>query len=202
MLNPEIAEFMKTAKRGLWNNLGQTVRALAQLYLSVGDKSYHTSFDARTDGAFFIIAEGSNTGHELLIVFPDAESDGFAQLGGMYAQAACGLMAQMAGQHGTYAGLDEFCEWFDAKWDQYGGFASAVTITILGQSVSGADLPAYVNASHDPSVWFQWIGSIMQVAGVDAPMVDGYVASRNAYTITLNISVADIAAEFEFLVSI
>lgn len=202
MTYPEIAKFMKTAKRGTWQKISDTVKTLVQLHMTIGGETYQTSFEAKDEGAFFIICEGLNIGYELLVVFPDAEKTSFNALASMNAQAAFASLTNMAGSHGTYDGLDEFCEWFDRKWNTYGAFASALTITLLGHTVSGSALPAYSNANHDPSTWFDWVRQILIVAGADPAMSGLYDSTTNAYKTTMHISAGSLAADMTFYISV
>jgi len=202
MTYPEIAKFMKTAKRGTWQKLGDTVRTLAKLHLSKDGDSYYTEFDARTEGAFFVIAEGVNIGYELLIVFPDDVRQSFDALYTKGVQQALADMAAMAGPRGTYAGLDEFCAWFDNKWSTYSMFASQLTLTLMGSTVSGSSIPAYSNPNHDPQVWFNWIANILSANSIDPPISGYWVSAKSAYAVVIGVSAGQISTQFTLYIGI
>lgn len=203
MTYPEIAKVMKTAKRGTWQKLSETAQTLVQLHMTTGGETYHTSFEAKDEGAFFIICEGLSIGYELMIIFPDAVMTSFNALSSLTAQAAMASMAQMAGTHGTYSGLDEFVEWFDSKWNTYGMFVNQLTITLLGHTISGSSLPSYSNASHNPSTWFTWVKDILVVAGADPAMSGIWNSSTYAYAVTMRISAeSSLSADMTFYIGI
>lgn len=172
--NPVIAEYTKTAKVGTWQKLQGAIQTLRHIRLTTNGVTYNCDFSAKTEGAFFVIAEGA-TEFELLVVFPD---DAKATFDGWYTPmtedynvpvvtALQQLVTQNALAHGNYSGLDEFVEWFDREWSQYGGSVDQLEVTICGYTLSGDQVPAYSNANHDMSTWLLWARSVLLEAGAE-----------------------------------
>lgn len=172
MYNPEIMGYMKTAKYGTWQKLSQAVQVLRHIRATVDSVDYECDFSAKTEGAFFIVAEGTFN-KQLLVVFPDdamGTFDGWqdpetGEYDTPVITALQELVTQNALAHGNYSGLDEFVEFFDQTWDGYSSYLSSAHIIISGYYVDGSNIPDYYNPTHAMDVWLLWVRQLLINAG-------------------------------------
>ena len=158
--NPDIARYMKTAKRGSLRRLGTTAVALTKLILKNTIGEYVCDFSTRTEGGFFIVAEGENERiYELLLVAPDNSID-FSRFADMTVTEGLQYLAAYTNSH-SVRGWEEFVEWFDGWFQDYGAMISQ--FTLCGHTT--ANVPVYNNLSHLAGVWYSWCAQAAGNAG-------------------------------------
>lgn len=205
-LYPNIDMYCKTAKRGTWKRMGDTVKALTKLYITSPSTVYDVvngtsetvmktqtcDFSTKTDGGWFLRVEGTLR-NVLLLVLPDNSVDlnGISGTGGTIDDAFRAVIAYE--QTSGIPGWDGFVQWFDGKWSQYGAFANAVSFSL--QTPDETDytvgtIPSYSNSGHDVGVWLAWLMQIVTGSGAEGTAFsDWYDANEERYVFRLHAAV-------------
>lgn len=153
----ELEMQMATAKNGTWKALNATSAvALAKLMLN----GFVTNFSAKTDGSYFLIAEGSAQNYVLLLVAPD-NSINFSTLMNQNVVEALETVRNYVGQH-PIPGWAPFIDWFFDNMTRYIG--SADYVTVCGNTVQSADIPAFPTVKSQYNV-FDWLKKVADTAG-------------------------------------
>ncbi len=190
MVYPLIAMYMKTSKKGFWHKLSEAAKVLSHLNYTASGVTYTTSFGAGEEGAFFVLAEGENIDNELVVVLPDNYLTNFAAFANDTILEMLTELRDLQIEHGMFAGLDEFTEWFDDKWANYGSHASQLTVTVFGETLQ--QVPTYSNPNHDFSVWCGWLRTAASTISASSNAATSiYEASENAYVEPLHIDNGD-----------
>ena len=192
ILSPELARYCKTAKRGTWQKLGSTIKTLKKINFD----SYVCDFSTRTDGSFFVLAEGL-TEYELLLVAPD-DSINITAMGSMTCLNALRYVSTYISAH-DIPGWVEFVEWFDGKYSTFGGMISSATI--CGCSVSS--IPSYSNPTHDVATWFTWIITCGERAsGFDLTQMSDYRENSTTFSLPLTLGAAGLTINMEMKMAV
>lgn len=178
---PDVQMHMATAKRGTWQKLGDTAKALARLVYN----SLTCDFSTATDGGYFLIAEGINTGYEMILVAPDGGLDFPYMMTLDFVSALRYVSSRVSAT--PFPGWQHFITWFDNNMSSYGWAVQAVSI--LGRNVG--TVPSYTNTSHSQSVFFNWLADCADSAGCSDVTTGTLAVSDNKISVPVLVQAAD-----------
>lgn len=172
---------MATAKRGTWQKLGYTAKALALLMYN----NLTCDFSTATDGSWFLIAEGVYTeGYRMILVAPDNSID-FTALGNTDVVSALTAIRDYVNVT-PVSGWDSFVTWFGSKMRNYGGYVGSATV--CGQTVQNMPLPSFpANATQYDL--FEWLREVAGRAGCNTVAMSDYrVDNLNKFAIPVTVT--------------
>ena len=179
-------EALVCAKTARYTALGES--AVNMVRLVVNQVLY--KFTARTDGAFYLRAEGSNA-YGLWLIAPD-NSINFASLESMAVHDALEYLATYCDTHDIPSWID-FAEWLSTSTTSEMAeivFSAVRSITVSGHTTT--DIPQWSDPHGNVSVFFRWCKDGMVAAeteaGVTLQMAD-YKDSASKYTIPFGLTV-------------
>ena len=179
-------EALVCAKTATYTPYGES--ALNMIRLVVNQVLY--KFTAKTDGAFYLRAEG-NSGYGLWLIAPDNSID-FASMASMAVHDALEYLANYCDMHDINGWID-FAEWLSLSTTSE--FAEIVFSAIQSITVSGyttTDVPKWGDPHGNVSVFFRWCKDGMVAAETEAGVtlqMANYQDSASKFTIPFDLTV-------------